>query len=576
MELPVTFWHVFPLAITVMLSIAVGLWVWRTRREVRGVSFYLLLVLFGGILWPLQLIVHIRTNNWELARFLVESERFTGYLTTFLWVTFVAEYTNSKFHRHRWVQACFGAVTLGYLLLWATNSFHRLLFVDVVQVSAPFLHGSAVRGPVYYVLLAFTYTFVIFGIYALIRFLSETRSSAHRSILYITTGALGVAIANLTSLAGLGPVSTFQYDAYGSLPFLLTTVVGLFRVGMFDLAPVARTTLVESMNDAVIVVDEQRRIVDYNRRAVALWPELAQLAGGTIQDVCPALAREAQFTGASDQRSQITLDVDGEERHYSLLVSPVESDGNGTGIVGYSLLLRDVSELESSRKTLQRQNERLDHVAASITHDLRNPLNAADGHLSLLHSGIDDPELREHADSVTSAHDRMDDIINDVLALARGELSVEDPDPVSLANVTAGAWENIDGDGTIVVNDSTTILADRSRLLSVFENLFRNAVEHGSTDDVTITVETIENGFAVTDDGSGIPAEERDQAFEIGHTTSDQGTGYGLHIVDQVVAAHDWSLRLTEGDSGGARFEITGVEYPADDQRPVSDRDCSP
>jgi signal transduction histidine kinase len=99
----------------------------------------------------------------------------------------------------------------------------------------------------------------------------------------------------------------------------------------------------------------------------------------------------------------------------------------------------------------------------------------------------------------------------------------------------------------------------------------RDAVEHGSTGpdsdestdcgpSVTVTVGGTDEGFYVADDGPGIPPEEREDVFDTGYTTENGGTGLGLAIVSQIVAAHGWEITITDSDSGGARFEITGVD----------------
>ena len=88
----------------------------------------------------------------------------------------------------------------------------------------------------------------------------------------------------------------------------------------------------------------------------------------------------------------------------------------------------------------------------------------------------------------------------------------------------------------------------------------RNAVEHGG-EDMTITVGELYDGFLVEDAGSGIPEDERDDVFDAGYSTSEDGTGFGLSIVKQVAEAHEWDIRVTEGSDGGARFEITGVGF---------------
>jgi len=92
----------------------------------------------------------------------------------------------------------------------------------------------------------------------------------------------------------------------------------------------------------------------------------------------------------------------------------------------------------------------------------------------------------------------------------------------------------------------------------VFENLYRNAIEHGG-DGVTIRVGTSNGGFFVEDTGPGIPADERDDVFESGYTTNEDGTGFGLAIVKRVVEAHGWEITVTEGSDGGARFEVSGT-----------------
>jgi signal transduction histidine kinase len=85
-------------------------------------------------------------------------------------------------------------------------------------------------------------------------------------------------------------------------------------------------------------------------------------------------------------------------------------------------------------------------------------------------------------------------------------------------------------------------------------------VEHGRAD-VTVTVGRLDDGFYIEDDGPGIPSDERDTVFEAGYSRSTDGTGFGLSIVERIVDAHGWHVRVTDGADGGARFEITGVEF---------------
>ena len=206
---------------------------------------------------------------------------------------------------------------------------------------------------------------------------------------------------------------------------------------------------------------------------------------------------------------------------------------------------------------LSRQNDRLEQFASVVSHDLRNPLNVAQGRLRMVRSECDS----EHLEPVVRAQDRMQALIDDVLSLARGGTAVTETEVVALRAVVQRAWQNVEtARATLDIATERSIRADRSRLQQVLENLVRNAVEHGGTD-VTISVGDLPDGFYVADDGPGVPETDRAEAFEAGYTTSEDGTGFGLGIVTEIVEAHGWAVGLTESSGGGARFEITGVDF---------------
>ncbi|MFC6794983.1 GAF domain-containing protein [Halobaculum halobium] len=211
--------------------------------------------------------------------------------------------------------------------------------------------------------------------------------------------------------------------------------------------------------------------------------------------------------------------------------------------------------LRENRDELRRQNERLEEFVSVVSHDLRNPLNVATGRMDLAR---DDCES-EHFDAVERAHSRMEALIEDLLALAREGEAATDLTPVDLTSTVRECWTNVEtGDASLVVDADRAILADERRIRQLFENLVRNAVEHGG-DGVTVTVGGLDDGFFLEDDGVGIPADRRESVFEAGYSTSEEGTGFGLRIVKQVVTAHGWEIRACDGRDGGARFEVTGV-----------------
>ncbi|WP_276220783.1 sensor histidine kinase [Haloarcula halophila] len=205
------------------------------------------------------------------------------------------------------------------------------------------------------------------------------------------------------------------------------------------------------------------------------------------------------------------------------------------------------------------------------------------GRLSL---AVETGDISHLNDAIDSA-DRMEQLIDELLTLAREGEMVGETNPVDVGLIAEQAWENVDAPvASPSVVDSPAIEADAARLRELMENLFRNAVEHGSTgnrtasgdavdhdptnnrtksgdpvehsaDHVTVTVGPRgADGFYVADDGSGVPESERERVFERGHTTSPDGTGFGLAIVEDIAQAHGWTIELTESQAGGARFEF--------------------
>lgn len=318
--------------------------------------------------------------------------------------------------------------------------------------------------------------------------------------------------------------------------------------------------LVNNTPDAVAQVGSDGKVIAAN-------PAMATLAGtartdiidATITDILPddignawlAVGNEAIETGTSQ-----TLETELENRYFHNIFVPVDIRSERDT---FQLIARDVTERVERERELERQNERLDQFASMVSHDLRNPLDVAKVNLSMLAEEFEDtPEFLER---VQASHDRMVDLIEDVLTLARQGATVEDPEPTDIQNTVEQVWPYIEAaDTELHVEADGTIRADGNRLQELLSNLFRNAIDHGNA--TTIRVDNLdEDGFYVADDGAGIDEIDEEQLFEAGYSTDDDGTGFGLAIVDQIAQAHGWTVSATTSTDGGARFDIHEVTY---------------
>lgn len=198
----------------------------------------------------------------------------------------------------------------------------------------------------------------------------------------------------------------------------------------------------------------------------------------------------------------------------------------------------------------------LEEITRVLAHDVTNPLSVARGHLELARETGDE----QHLDRIEAAHDRINDLVEDLVTLARTGEHIDELTAVDLGEMANTAWGTVETeDATFEIDETISIKADRSRLCQLLENLFANAVTHGGSD-VTARTGCLEGGFYVEDDSRGFSDEERDRLFEWGYSSPSGGTGLGLSIVKQVVDAHGWDVRAVTSANGGVRFEITDVE----------------
>ncbi|PSQ32958.1 hypothetical protein BRD05_09370 [Halobacteriales archaeon QS_9_70_65] len=169
---------------------------------------------------------------------------------------------------------------------------------------------------------------------------------------------------------------------------------------------------------------------------------------------------------------------DGSTFHGSGVLTAVENEDDEDGeLLGYLLLLADRTDERERREQLERRNDQLEAFASVVSHDLRNPLNVAIGSIGVAQKREDS---QSQLDSAEEALERMEQLIEDVLALARQGKDVDEFEQVDLEETVQLAWGTIDQkQATVEYETLSAITADGNRVRQLLENLFRNAIEHG-------------------------------------------------------------------------------------------------
>ena len=233
-----------------------------------------------------------------------------------------------------------------------------------------------------------------------------------------------------------------------------------------------------------------------------------------------------------------------------------------TNRLGHVLASNVTAALDRSEREqeLTQKKRQIEEFATLGSHELRNRLQIA------LACIVQERAVRE-SDRLEKAEqtlEEMDRLLHQVLQLARSGRIPQTSEAVDFARAVQRAWDGVHDDDTISLEPpaSQTLLANPDALTELLQFLFQNTAEHAGSD-VTVTVGRLPDGtgFYVEDDGVGIPEDRRPTLFDVDYAHAADNTGYGLYIVSAIVEAHGWEITVGESEAGGARFEITGVNW---------------
>lgn len=600
-----------------VVSLAVAAMLWR-RRGTSGTTSLIAFAVAVAV-WTGGNAAQVAVTSRSLKLLAVDVQYVGIVVVPVAWFAFAATYTRRADWLTRRTLALLAIHPVVTLALVWSNDLHGLVRTSTTVVES----GGVLRlqrsfGPWFWISVLYANVLQGVGTVLLLRRLVRTTRVYRGQLATILVGATVPWFAATAFNLGWWNVEPESF-------FVVTVVaftVALRRYGLADLSPVARSAVVRNLPDPMIVTDGRERVADANPAAVTLvgaaseddligtdvrsafaeTPKIVDvlLDDETVTDGGGSVTHAATGDGDVDSNpATISITTDGIERFYTpqsvktgergavagrntgdgQAASSGRNTGDGRGTPGGRvILLRDVTAAATRRTELERQNRRLEHVTDVLSHDLRNPLEVASGFLPVALEGEE-----EAAERVRDAHDRMGEIVEEALRATRRDVVTPEMDVVSLSTAASSAWRTVEtNNSTLSVPLDCTVEADPGQLQTLLENLFRNAVEH-STDAVTVTVAPLATdesgrsvvddsqtdefaGFAVADDGPGIPQVERDDVFVRGHS-GDDGTGLGLAIVAEIVAAHDWTVEVRESVDGGAQFDVTAATVT----RPVPD-----
>ncbi len=333
--------------------------------------------------------------------------------------------------------------------------------------------------------------------------------------------------------------------------------------------------IVESIRSGLVTTDMQGRIYTFNAaaeeitgyRARDIRGQNASILLGEIHEKISATVKALE-TGATNPRYESDcLTAEGMRLRLGYSISPLSSEsGETTGMV---IAFQDLTQVRALEETSRRQDRlaAIGRMAASIAHEIRNPLAAMRGSIQMLRSEMNtDPSQVELMEIILRESDRLNRIITDFLSYARPRSIVQAR--VDVGDLLYQTFSLLRHSPEISENqkiveavpaEPLVVEADAGQLKQVFWNLARNALQ-AMPDGGTLTASVAMNSnnrvrIAFSDTGRGMSAEQVEHLFEPFSSTTG-GTGLGLSIVYQIVRDHGGTINVRSLEGQGTTISV--------------------
>ena len=333
--------------------------------------------------------------------------------------------------------------------------------------------------------------------------------------------------------------------------------------------------IVESIRSGLVTTDLEGQIFSFNAaaeeisgyKARDLRGQNASLLLGELKDRIAATVKAVETGEVSPRFETDCRTAEGLRLRLGFSMSPLSSEaGDITGMV---IAFQDLTQIRALEETSRRQDRlaAIGRMAASIAHEIRNPLAAMRGSIQMLRSEMNsDPAQMELMEIILRESDRLNRIITDFLNYARPRSIVQSPvDVGDLLHQTFALLRHspeINQKQTIVEelpSEQLVVDADAGQLKQVFWNLARNALT-AMPDGGTLTAKIEMNShnrvrIAFSDTGKGMSPEQVEHLFEPFSSTTG-GTGLGLSIVYQIVRDHGGTINVRSLEGQGTTITV--------------------
>lgn len=497
----------------------------------------------------------------------------------FGWALFSLAYTGrDKWLTRRWVITS-AIIPILTIIFAFTNDFHQLFYTSaVLNNNGPISIVDASYGAAWYLNFVYAYLMMLTGTVALlVGVFTFPRAYWFQQALLVLS-PLVPWISNALYILRISPVPQLDLSPIAFTFSATILAADIFRFRLFDITPVARSAVVDQMNIAMLVVDNQNRVVDINPAACKLLKcQSSEVMAQPVQIVLKNWTIFVErFLNVNEANEEITIQTELMVYHYRIQISPIIN--RGRIITGRMIMLTDITKDKLAEKALAMSQVRTEFLA-KVSHELRTPLNGVMGIVEMLQYGVYGDINEKQGDALNRIIERvkyLNQLVNDLLQHTKFDtgkfnLEIKAFKPEILLQSVREAFETTaDHKGltfrTELSSDVPPILmGDMLRLFQILSNLIENAIKFTKSGEVNVRIlvpDAYHWAMQVSDTGIGIPEEHHQHIFDafqqanFSITRNFSGVGLGLAIVKQLVDAMQGTINVRSNPANGSTFLI--------------------
>ncbi|MCP4542638.1 MAG: response regulator [Chloroflexi bacterium] len=578
--------------LSAIITIVLTVYAWRYRTAPETAAFMRLGVASAG--WLIFNTFELAANSESATVFWAKLTYVFVVLTSVTWFAFALQYTRSI----KWLApsrfVLFLIIPIVTIVLVQTNDMHNLIWSSYRFTPVNGLLALGVSyGPWFWVNAAHSYTLIFLGAFLISRQYFKSFNLYRQQSAWLIVGAISPLGLNILHIFHLIPGLKKDYTPISFAFACIAFAIAMFRYQLFDLKPVARDAVIDSMSDGMLVLDTRGRIVDFNPALQDILSTFLKTNDG-IQSthIVGRLAAEVlspwrdlveQYQDETNAQAEIALEQNGTQRYYDLRISSLTDRRDQ--LTGRLIVLRDITQRKQAEEVAEKARRAAEISAqaakkaqlvaeenalaaeaanraksaflATMSHEIRTPMNGVIGMTSLLLDTDLTLEQYEFTDTIRNSGDALLTIINDILDFSKieaGRMELENQ-PFDLRECVESALDLLaskaanKGLELAYMMDSevpAAIVGDVTRLRQILINLLGNAVKFTEAGEVVVSVSVdadadgVEVGvggqlhFSVIDTGIGIPPDRMDRLFrsfsQVDSSTTRKYGGTGLGL----------------------------------------------